>query len=188
MDSATLACCLFISFFLGCALFWSIHEFTREQARVFMPKCTIVESIPQEYECYGMYGRGPTTCKSNNDGWKIFVEISDNSMVNASKIPLFSEFWTGRQRDCCEPEKECVMISTIHMDSHKMSEIWFSLLDPINGCWFDKSTNRAYFKSDEKRMGWAWFLMIALHVFFGLDHISNGICCIRSSKITRIID
>jgi hypothetical protein len=86
MDSTTLACCLFISFFPGFALFWSIHEFTREQARVFMPNCTIVESIPQEYG-FGM----------------VF--------------------------DDCK-----------------------------------------------------------LHVFFGLDHFWNGICCIRSSKITRIID
>jgi hypothetical protein len=141
-----------------------------------------MDSIHQEYECDGMYGRGPTTCKSKNQGFKIFVDISDNSLMNASKIPLFSEFWTGRKCNCCEPEKECVMISTIHMDSHKISEIWFHLLDSINGCWFDKLKKRAYLESDEKRMGWAWFLLIASSMYFlvwfmyGFAYIAVDLC------------
>jgi hypothetical protein len=141
-----------------------------------------MDLIPQEYECDGMYGRGPTTCKSKNQGFKIFVNINDNSLTNTSKIPLFSEFWTGRQCNCCEPEKECVMISTMHMDSHKMSEIWFSLLDTLNGCWFDILENRAYLESDEKRMGWAWFLLIVCSLYFlcwtmyGLAYIVVDLC------------
>jgi hypothetical protein len=157
-NCAGLLACMVVSFFPGFVFYWSVNEFTRNPMRQFLNDCVLVENVSQPYECTGSWGRGPTWCTSKNVGWNLFVLIDKNN-----SIPLLPE-WDQATCDCCELNQECRTISTQHMPSY--SSLWLYFPETFNGCWYDN--NNAYLQSDDKKLQWAYFWIIASSFYFVL--------------------
>jgi hypothetical protein len=159
--------CLLFSLIPFCMMYFAIHELTHIPVRKLVDSCNVSRIEPQNFTCDGMYGRGPTLCKTQHQGFKIYVFVTNDTV-----FVLHPEFQATC--DCCESgAAQCFPISTIHMPT--VTNIWYAQPSmPFTACWVDDTIGVAYLESDEPHLDYAYVLLVISSCYF-LGLICYGI-------------